>query len=94
MIEETELEHDLRMDALWHSSNLDMLEQCIQYIREDMPLMYGALKHRFATEEYNRLEEQLRIMQRHKLGSVRIVHQEREQCLVMAHNKALQEKKG
>lgn len=75
-------EQDILLNEIWHDGNLDMLAQCVVYARsKEHYHEFMMLLLRFNTEEYNRLEERIRIMQLYGIEVLPHRHKAREKAL-------------
>lgn len=75
-------EQDIRVNELWHSQNLDMLEQCAIYARARQHwYQFTATLHYYRIQEAQRLQERKAIMKRYNIEKLPHQHRPREKAL-------------
>jgi hypothetical protein len=74
-------ESDIRVNEIWHAANLDLLEQCAQYMRHKQYITFELLWNCFCLEESRRLGERAIIMQLHSIERLPHQHKAREKVL-------------
>jgi hypothetical protein len=74
-------EQDIRVNDLWHASNLDLLERCAAYLKCRQYREFEALWLCYCREESNRLKDRMYLMRLHGIECLPHAHRPREHAL-------------
>jgi hypothetical protein len=78
-------EQEIRVNEIWHSQNLDLLEKCVHYAQKRVHFdIFCATLHYYHMEESARLQDRMRIMQRYHIECLPHEHKAREKALYTA----------